>query len=63
MLQQQQNQQVWNEVNQASRQLQQNAQQIIQGVNSWQPPQVQPVMPPSGNKVVCQTIGSITTCR
>lgn len=63
MLQQQQNQQAWNEVNQASQQLQQHTQQIMQGVNSWQAPQVQPITPPGGNKVVCHTIGSITTCR
>lgn len=63
MLQQQQNIQVWNAVSQANRELQQGFQQIIQGVNSWQAPQVQPTAPLGGNKVVCQTIGSITTCR
>lgn len=63
MLQQQQNQQVWNAVNQANRDIQQSTQQMMQGVNSWQAPQVQPIAPLGGNKVVCQTIGSITTCR
>jgi hypothetical protein len=72
MLQQQRNQQTWNEANQ---QLQQQTQQILdhasqqlqqqgwQGVNSWQAPQVQPLTPPSRSTVICQTIGSITTCR
>lgn len=61
MLQQQQNKQFWNEVNQASRELQQNTQQMLQ--NSWQTPQVQPIAPLGGEKVTCHTIGSITTCR
>jgi hypothetical protein len=63
ILQQQLNQQAWNEVNQASQQLQQSSQQIMQSVNSWQAPQVQPITPLGGNKVVCHTIGRITTCR
>lgn len=63
MLQQQQSIQIWNAVNQASREFQQNTQKIMQGVNSWQAPQVQPTAPLGGNKVVCHTIGSITTCR
>lgn len=62
-LQQQMNQQAWNQINQANQQLQQQTQQATQGVNSWQAPQVQPVTPPAGNKVICQTVGSITTCR
>lgn len=63
MLQQQQNQQAWNQINQANQQLQQQTQHIMQSVNSWQPPQVLPITAPGGNKVICQTIGSITTCR
>lgn len=63
MLQQQQNQQAWNEINQANQRLQQQTQQIMQGVNSWQAPQVQPITPSGGDKVICNTIGSITTCR
>lgn len=63
MLRQQQNQQTWNEVNQASQQLQQRTQQILQGVNSWQAPRAQPITPPGGTKVICHTIGSITTCQ
>lgn len=63
LLQQQRNQQAWHEVNQASQQLQQSTQQIMQGVNSWQAPQVRPITPLGGNRVVCHTIGSITTCR
>jgi hypothetical protein len=75
MLQQQRNQQAWNEANQANQQLQQQTQQILdqasqqlqqqgrQGVNSWQAPQVQPLTPSSRSTVICQTIGSITTCR
>ncbi len=63
MLQQRQNQQAWNEVNQAAQQLQQHTQQFIQGMNNWQMPQVQPLTPLGGDKVVCHTIGSITTCR
>lgn len=63
ILQQQRNQQAWNEISQASRQLQQGAQQVLQGVNSWQVPQVQPAAPLGGSRVTCYTIGSITTCR
>jgi hypothetical protein len=63
MLQQQRDQQAWNDLNQASRQLQQQTQQTLRGVQSWQAPQVQPITPPGGNRVVCNTIGSITTCR
>lgn len=63
ILQQQQSQQAWNEMNEANQQLQQRTQQIMQGVNSWQAPQVQPITPPGGGKVVCHTIGRITTCR
>jgi len=63
MLQQQRNQQAWNEINQASQQLQQRTQQTLQGVNSWQAPQVQPVAPLGGSRVTCYKIGSIVTCR
>jgi len=71
MLQQQRNQQAWNEANRASQQLldqanqaaQQLQQQAQRGANSWQAPQVQPIAPPGGNRIVCNTIGSITTCR
>ncbi|MGB3394162.1 MAG: hypothetical protein WA956_07750 [Stenotrophomonas sp.] len=63
MLQQQQDQQRWNELNQSSQQLQQRTQQIMQGVNSWQAPQVQPIAPVGGNRVTCTTVGRITTCR
>jgi len=63
MVQQQRNQQAWNDISQANRQLQQQTQQTLQGVQSWQPPQVQPITPPGGNKVICNTIGTITTCR
>ena len=63
MLQQQQIQQGWNELNQASQQLQQRTQQTLQGVNSWQAPQAQPIAPAVGNQVICHTIGSIITCR
>lgn len=63
MLQQQRNQQAWNDRNQANRQLEQQTQQALQGLQSWQAPQVQPITPPGGNKVICNTIGTITTCR
>jgi len=63
MLQQQRNQQAWNDISQANRQLQQQTQQTLQGVQSWQAPQVQPITPPGGNRVICNTIGTITTCR
>lgn len=63
MLQQQRNQQAWNALSQANQQLQQQTQQTMQTVNSWQAPQVQPITPPGGNKVICNTIGSIITCR
>jgi hypothetical protein len=63
MLQQQSYQQTWNEINQTSQQIQQRTQQTLQGVNSWQAPQVQPIAPQGGNNIVCYTIGSITTCR
>lgn len=63
MLQQQRNQQTWNEVSQANNQLQQQTQQTLQGLQSWQAPQVQPITPPGGNKVICNTVGIITTCR
>lgn len=63
MLQQQRNQQAWSNLNQANQQLQQQTQQTLQGIQSWQSPQVQPITPPGGNKVICHTIGIITTCR
>ncbi len=63
MLQQQQNQQVWQQINQTTQQIQQNTQQMLNSTSSWQAPQVQPLIPPGGNKVICQKIGNITTCR
>lgn len=63
MLQQQRAQQNWNMLNQGNQQLQQQNQQTLQGIQNWQPPQVQPITPPGGNRVVCNRIGSITTCR
>jgi hypothetical protein len=63
MLRQQQSQQSWSSLSQAAGQLQQSTQQIMQTVNSWQAPQVEPIRPPGGNTVVCESIGIITTCR
>lgn len=63
MLQQQQNQRDWSELSQAGRQLQQQTAQTLQGVQNWQAPQTQSITPPGGNKVICNTIGMITTCR
>jgi len=69
MLQQQRNQQAWNEANQRS---QQQTQQLVPAwqpqvqpfqVQPWVAPQVQPIAPPGGNRIICNTIGSITTCR
>lgn len=63
MLQQQRNEQAWSNFNQANQQLEQQTQQTLRGIQSWQAPQVQPITPPGGDKVICHTIGIITTCR
>jgi len=63
MLQQQQDQQVWNNLAQTTQQLERQTQQRLNGLSRGQGLQVQPIAPPGGNKVVCNTIGSITTCR
>jgi hypothetical protein len=63
MIQRQQDQQGWALVNQGNQILQQQTQQILQGTQNWQPPQVQPITPPGGYKIICNRIGSITTCR
>ncbi|KFZ39112.1 hypothetical protein HR45_01555 [Shewanella mangrovi] len=63
IVQQQQNQQIWNQINQTSQQLQQNNQRMLQSINSWQAPQVQPIATPSRNIAVCHTVGSIVMCN
>jgi hypothetical protein len=63
MLQDQRDQQSWNQINQASQQLQQQSQQILQNMQNWRAPQVQPIVPPNGNKILCQTVGITTSCR
>lgn len=65
VLAQQQSQQAWNALGQVGRDLQQSGQQMLQSINNSPVPQVQPLTlsPLGGNKVVCTTIGSITTCR
>jgi len=63
IIQQQQNQQTWNMFNQSLQQSQQLNQQLWQGIQGWQAPQVAPLTPPGGNKVFCNSIGRITTCR
>lgn len=63
MLQQQKNTQILNAVNQTTRDIQQNTQQMLQGMNSWQTPQVQPSVSQGEGQVICQTIGSITICN
>lgn len=56
LVQQQRSQQTRSELNQST-------QQILEGVRSRPAPQVAPLLPPGGDKVICSTIGSITTCR
>lgn len=56
LVQQQRSQQTRSELNQAT-------QQILEGVRSRPAPQVAPLLPPGGDKVICNTIGSITICR
>lgn len=63
IVQQQRNQEAWNGINQTNRQLQQQTQQTLQGIQGWQAPQVQPIIPPGGDKIICNTIGTIITCR
>lgn len=63
MVLQQQYTQILNTANQTTREIQQNTQQMLQGMNSWQTPQVQPAVYQGGSQVICQTIGRITTCN
>jgi hypothetical protein len=59
----QQLQQGFQQLQQSSQQLLQSSQQTLQSVSNWQAPQVQPITPFGGSKVICQTIGRITMCR
>ena len=63
MMQRQQDQQGWALLNQGAQMLQQQTQQTLQGIQNWQPPQLQPITPPGGYKVICNHIGNMTTCR
>lgn len=56
-------QQGWDELSRSSQQLQQQTQQILQQAQDYRPPVFQPLTPPGGNKVICNTVGSMTICR
>ena len=56
LVQQQRGQQIRSELNQTT-------QQILEGVRNTPGPQVAPILPPGGDKVICTTVGRVTTCR
>ncbi len=63
ILQQQQNQQAWNQLKQTTEELQQQTQRTLDGVTGWRAPQVQQPTISNSERVVCNTVGSITICR